>query len=124
MKHTPGPWHVVEGRFNKSTLEVFVGDRSVCELWRRGNAETELANARLIAAAPEMLGILQIIVLMRAVGYTPDQYMSTTNQMIRDVIAKATGENYAKAMGECADEDGDVMCSACNCWKATRANCS
>jgi len=25
---------------------------------------------------------------------------------------------------ECSDEDGDVMCKNCNCWKKTREMCS
>lgn len=25
---------------------------------------------------------------------------------------------------DCESKDGDRMCAACNCWKATRANCS
>jgi len=54
-KHTPGPWHVHDGdnRF------LFVDSQtkgSVCKIAVNGHSE---ANARLIAAAPEMLELLK-----------------------------------------------------------------
>lgn len=88
-KHTPGPWHVVEGKLTKSALEVHANSRAICELWRRGNAKTELANARLIAAAPEMLEALQMIA-----NELPclDNLMSD-KEIARAAIAKATGKS-------------------------------
>lgn len=52
-KFTPGPWKIVEDRV-PSSLEVYGGTIAICECWRRANAETEMANAHLIAAAPDM----------------------------------------------------------------------
>lgn len=87
-KHTPGPWHVVEGKLTKSSLEVHANSRAICELWRSWDSETELANARLIAAAPEMLEALQMIA-----NELPclDNLMSD-KEIARAAIAKATGE--------------------------------
>lgn len=48
-KHTKGPWRIVEGRTHGS-LEVFSGDTAIAEIWRRGNASLEMANARRIVA--------------------------------------------------------------------------
>lgn len=46
---TDGPWHIVEGRTHGS-LEVFSVDTAIAEIWRRGNASLEMANARRIVA--------------------------------------------------------------------------
>ena len=47
-KHTK-PWRIVEGRTHGS-LEVFSGDTAIAEMWRRGNASLEMANAQRIVA--------------------------------------------------------------------------
>ena len=60
-KHTPGPWRVVEDRVPAS-LEVYAGKTAIAECWRRADALTELANARLVAAAPELLQSLQEVI--------------------------------------------------------------
>ncbi|MBY9208774.1 hypothetical protein ACIUZ0_37070 [Pseudomonas aeruginosa] len=62
-KHTPGPWHV--GGPNKCTIYDKHGQRLANSFegvmaTQRTDSECE-ANARLIAAAPEMLGALQHI---------------------------------------------------------------
>ena len=63
---TPGPWEVREvhpGRSNTPILQVAIGPKgtpSICEITRgtRPFSERE-ANARLIAAAPDLLEILK-----------------------------------------------------------------
>ena len=58
-KHTPGPWHLAENTWNGDV--VILGkssrpDRSdKIAVFPRGECENEEANARLIAAAPELL---------------------------------------------------------------------
>lgn len=58
-KHTPGPWSVARhgyGTFYEA--HAFI-EHSVCGIWwPDGNVEQE-ANARLIAAAPELLEALK-----------------------------------------------------------------
>ena len=49
MSKHKGPWRIVEGRTHGS-LEVFSGDTAIAEIWRRGNASLEMANARRIVA--------------------------------------------------------------------------
>ncbi|MDI4088406.1 hypothetical protein QK428_03575 [Pseudomonas aeruginosa] len=63
MKHTPGPWHV--GGPNKCTIYDKHGQRLANSFegvmaTQRTDSECE-ANARLIAAAPELLEALQHI---------------------------------------------------------------
>lgn len=60
IHHTPGPWR-------QTGVNVRAGDALIC--WatnHHANAETpepeKLANARLIAAAPDLLAVLQQIV--------------------------------------------------------------
>lgn len=56
MSHTPGPWRVivnpVRGVIVKGPNGVIIASRPLCKEWKRN--EELYANARLIAAAPEM----------------------------------------------------------------------
>lgn len=93
-KHTPGPWRVVEDRA-PSSLEVYAGKTAIAECWRRADVETEIANARLIASAPELLASLQLMV---------DRFLDTEGsygawendalEAARAAIAKATGGEW------------------------------
>lgn len=58
MKHTPGPWRVVKDPSNLS-LQVYGQTLALFECWRRSDEQTEIANARLVAAAPELLETLK-----------------------------------------------------------------
>lgn len=96
-KHTPGPWkvhpyrNVSVGPYNKG-IDVGPYGRAVARVIgafeeQHAGPEAE-ANARLIAAAPEMLRVLKVVEsFMDAVGpaYRDDL------QQVRDVIAKAEG---------------------------------
>ena len=80
-KHTPGPWGIVGGQYGLP--EVWKSDRSeaVCERVFNGNA-------RLIAAAPELLDALEAVV--RADIYMHERADALAKA--RAAIAKATGE--------------------------------
>ena len=82
-KHTPGPWRVVQDPTNLS-LQVYGQTLALFECWRRSDEQTELANARLIAAAPDLLEALEFVI--RGV---PDTWEGV--QKARAAIAKATG---------------------------------
>ena len=63
-KHTPGPWNVRPDTmqvYNEVGLMCEVATVSTCHVdqWNQGSSK---ANARLIAAAPEMLQLIQQIV--------------------------------------------------------------
>lgn len=98
QKHTPGPWRTRELSGNDHRgmgwVEDANGNDIACfgakELWLEENR----ANARLIAAAPELLVALEII-LPLARGFVAVQPLGGANR--RDIeqaaatIAKATG---------------------------------
>ena len=94
-KHTPGPWRV------QVTGHSFVVEAhthtEVISVDENGNpcrwSEYNEANARLIAAAPEMLAALETA-YMALIGYLPAHRNDVTDAAIsaaRAAIAKATG---------------------------------
>ncbi|AVH89984.1 hypothetical protein AL480_03720 [Stenotrophomonas maltophilia] len=56
-KHTPGPWAYQEDSDAYTHIVRGPGNRFICQLAQTTSAEIE-ANARLIAAAPELLAIV------------------------------------------------------------------
>ena len=102
-KHTPGPWVVAKDR-NK-VRRIFAGDSgpqvataSIFANWMPVERSAEAhavadANARLIAAAPELL---EALVMLRSeynlfVG-PDDEIADTVNDIVRAAITKATGQ--------------------------------
>lgn len=91
--HTPGPWKTGTGEF---TDQVFCddpigeqgsdwGENFICET--AGNK----ANARLIAAAPELLGALKDLEnILSCKPYDKDEQKLLTNA--RHIIARAEGK--------------------------------
>lgn len=93
-KYTPGPWQVwplfKENRFCVST-DPLPGTglvREVCTV-----PEEDVANARLIAAAPELLAALQLFTEFRAaLGKTGAKVsIADVEKAARAAIEKATG---------------------------------
>lgn len=86
-EHTPGPWRTVEG---DSVVAIFAGDQPVADTSSRRYYEqfgaTELANARLIAAAPELLALLKRYRAETPLGHQPHMIAHEADA----VIAKAT----------------------------------
>ena len=86
FEHTPGPWRI---KFDEFECEWVIN-------WKGGYAEVNgwfsEDNARLIAAAPDMLEALEVI----------ERY--STCQTIREVateaVAKAKGQAIDRAKGE------------------------
>lgn len=89
-KHTPGPWEVYEtdDAFH-SSAEVGVccanGERDVAYTLNGNNRDAARANARLIAAAPELLEHLKI-----AMEYLPHVSLEWAKKA-RATITKAEG---------------------------------
>lgn len=87
--HTPGPWIAGNSRggriYNRWGIYRF-GARKVAVVCENNSPEIEHANARLIAAAPELLELAQFMVLNIG-GYDPEK----ARDMARAAIAKATG---------------------------------
>lgn len=98
-KHTPEPWRIeTEGdgepyMVGSHEIAIFSGNAIVCAVWPLEPEGAQLANARLIVRAPELLTILQSLVDAVDRAY-PDEGL--TKQHIddaRDVIKQATGGN-------------------------------
>ena len=88
MKHTPGPWN-----YDRSGYSLYVnsGRELVTALSMDGKRlETSEANARLIAAAPDMLNALMDFVSY--FGHDNDNGLDEMLTNARAAIAKATGE--------------------------------
>lgn len=81
--HTPGPWHVVSHRPNLFKVET--ARAVICDSFGGLSAET-LANARLIASAPEMLAALELI--HANAGESPEWIRAR----LEPIIAKAKGQ--------------------------------
>lgn len=96
FKGTPGPWVVngcrVEGDDGALIAGVFDGAYSQVT-----DRETEDANARLIAAAPELLGALQYLMAIADRSgrerYIQFQLTPEFLEPARTAIAKALGED-------------------------------
>ena len=106
MKHTPGPWCAVPywpkdepvdepgewricqpDRFGR--LAVLTVEQNIREPWKTQERESQAANARLIAAAPELLDALQLAARVLR-DRDLDEYLAGEYQIIEDAIAKAT----------------------------------
>ena len=86
-KHTPGPWHIYPD-YAESYIESGTG-YEVCQVMTNHpkNADTQAANARLIAAAPELLDALQAALD----DYAGIDINLNWQETARAAIAKATG---------------------------------
>jgi hypothetical protein len=85
-KHTPGPWEV--GYHDKHGQRTVLSQHiEICTCWHHsvGAIEKEMeANARLIAAAPELLAALQMVMSLYGDGFAAD-----AQAYARAAIAKA-----------------------------------
>lgn len=67
--HTPGPWKINYRRVTPVNGKQD-GTDDICHVY--GDEDKEIANARLIAAAPEMLEALQMFTSYYPMGINPD----------------------------------------------------
>lgn len=96
LKHTPGPWKVFEASWCKTFITAPGFDHGICGLdinhateeSQESDSAQMAANARLIAAAPELLDALLLAVSRQSYkpGDGPDWW-----EIGRAAIAKATG---------------------------------
>ena len=101
--HTPGPWFAGELRGPDGEQTVSVGpsekaehfEDSICECWQGNHNATE--NARLIAAAPDMLAALKAIVSsLDALGSLGSNL--TARKIAANEILDTTGEAPIKPL--------------------------
>lgn len=91
QQHTPGPWRAVNGKVTNRTGSHFIADCGSLAAHpapKDGAAEI-VANARLIAAAPELLEALRFV-LEDARKYR-GQVSAVTLRILDEVVAKAEG---------------------------------
>lgn len=86
--HTPGPWKITTAY----GIAVICDDgKALCEMWRRGNDTQAMVDARLIAAAPDLLAALQAC--DEAMEYMSEYDIPITlPEQVKAAIKKATGE--------------------------------
>jgi hypothetical protein len=97
MGHTPGPWSIREVIMGKRrpTAEQFIyGSNRIGIARMMGTGQPTMENARLIAAAPELLEALEGV---NRYLDSPDtskraEYLYRTRKAIWDAIARAEGE--------------------------------
>lgn len=82
-KHTPGPWNVAKTTFGQTIIDAPSIGEIVCRVEEWSEKQDE-ANARLIAAAPELLDALKLVVQRCGPN-------STDGAIARAAIAKAEG---------------------------------
>lgn len=94
-KHTPGPWEAADrGDYSdlRGNSRIVLGDdRRIAIVQHSGCAEDE-ANARLIAAVPDLLEALRAIITHPAYAESEDGETGEPCELIaagRDAIAKA-----------------------------------
>ena len=98
--HTPGPWRVTDEICRFSGGEVIRPNNGdgvdspvafVCDFNRYDRDEERQANARLIAAAPELLAAAKAVI--RAFGFAPPENMDLPTEWddLSSAIAKAEG---------------------------------
>lgn len=101
MKHTPGPWaHHHSPKDTTISVNTLDGNEIGgvwVKMWgdgRRGINETVLANAHLIAAAPDLLAALKEIndwIINWSPDFIMDDEWPDTDKKLRAAIAKAEG---------------------------------
>lgn len=94
QKHTPGPWsihHDVSSLDGHVLIDSSKHGALAQVVWKMEDDERTPeceANARLIAAAPELLEVAQSILVDDMIQYLPVEYVSN----VKTIIAKATGK--------------------------------
>ena len=96
-KHTPGPWkpyfdetYGVLGP-DKGRVAICMNLKGAHGLAGRRHGDEVAANARLIAAAPDLLEALNA--MLTHMGMDEDDWNKVTFNQARAAIAKATGES-------------------------------
>lgn len=96
FKGTPGPWCTeVPGPNGCPTVGTEMGLMTAMvahSINEPGQKERAVADAKLIAAAPEMLAALSLVMKRGDIVQRSDQYMHEVLDAARAAIAKALGE--------------------------------
>jgi len=94
-KHTPGPWSIARSGFPVDAFGILSGDMAIGQTVYIEDYDEHLANARLIAAAPEMLeACKQALRRIEQLDIDADPAVGPdpTQDLLKAVIAKAEGK--------------------------------
>lgn len=92
MNHTRGPWHTGHNVYGHSQLAVMTDHAVlVAEVVDWPLEEVTESNARLIAAAPDLLAACEWLISAIGEG-SRDEHMIYAKEQARAAIAKARGE--------------------------------
>lgn len=91
---TPGPWEVSDigdyADFDGRSIVVIGDDRRVCATHAGGDDPEGTANARLIAAAPELAEALQMFIEHYPAGI--NSFLDDAHKAARAALRKARGD--------------------------------
>mgnify|MGYP003341995656 CR=1 FL=1 len=92
--HTPGPWkHYDDSENSVHRHEIVALGKTVARIYCTNGAQIEdAANARLIAAAPDLLEALQEILEQPNYTWDKEKILQEVKRIAGSAIAKATGE--------------------------------
>jgi len=92
-KHTPGPWHVADSQTYAAEVRFTTVRRKEVTLARistpQGRRDQALANALLIAAAPDLLDALRDLWAWQ--GSVQESTSDALSEKVQAAIAKSTG---------------------------------
>lgn len=93
-KHTPGPWDYFVGNANGRGLIRIEGEGTGEHIASMPRGAVSESNARLIAAAPDLLAALEDLVGYAAaeIGIPPNEAVGGAFKQARAAIAKARGQ--------------------------------
>ena len=87
MTHTPGPWRV------DYAMGIRSADNVPLAYVLSDSSSTPTPDARLIAAAPELLEALEMLLTIEPNYFSADAYERSLWENARDIVAKATRKN-------------------------------
>ena len=109
LKHTPGPWSLADHSLGVEIMHTRQDGLSEAHACLHGSYNTSEANARLIAAAPDMLdALMHVVALLHATHAALDEYVAAGDDMLRNPlnnkrvqdIADMATDALTKAIGE------------------------
>lgn len=100
MPHTPGPWEVetiTRVDQNRQVLMILAEEHQpdtnwqdeICEVVMDYSGDTAASNARLIAAAPELLEACRLLMVVATIRETPACQQREILQLARRVLRQA-----------------------------------
>ncbi len=90
-QHTPGPWSAMP---YERSVAIFSDDAYIAAVYDGPQIDRDqrLANARLMAAAPELLAALQAVWEAYEEGYETEELTPAVADKVHAAIARATGQ--------------------------------